>query len=229
MRLSGIQRSVREASQKYGFLAPGSRVACGVSGGKDSMALLSVLCSLREQMGFELCAAVFAAGSYHLRPEGLPEEIRMHIAALGIPLLNTAIGGPGEKAPLTCYRCSALRRKVLLEAAAELGADSLALGHTRDDAAETALLELLEKGRPGYLAPKREYFGAISVIRPLIDVPGQAVEAYVRNHNIPAVRNSCPLSETSRRARARALLSECRRLFPGCCGNLIKAAESCRK
>jgi tRNA(Ile)-lysidine synthase TilS/MesJ len=228
MKLSGIQTLVAASAAEYGLFGKGCRVVCGLSGGKDSMAMVSLLADMREYFDMEIAAAVYVAGSYDLVCVGLSKEIKDFCLRIGIKTEEVALGGENEKTPLSCYRCSALRRKALLEAAERLSADTVALAHTMDDAAETFLKELLEKGRPEPLAAKRIYFDRISVVRPLIDVPAEAVEAYVRNRSIPVMKNSCPLTETSKRAEIRRLLAECRKCFPEAAEKLAKVAKGSR-
>ena len=228
MNLSGIQKQVVRTCGEYGLLPPGTRVVCGVSGGKDSMALVTVLASLKEYLSIELTAAVYITGSYDLAFEPLPAPAAAYLSSLGVRLTERPITGEAEPAPLSCYRCAALRRKALLEAALDEGATALAVAHTADDAAETALLELLSRGRWSSLEPKRDYFGAVTLVRPLIGVEGKAVEAYVRRRNIPLAESRCPLALTSRRAAARDLLRECRSRFPDAAENLLKAVNRCK-
>ncbi|MBO4548717.1 MAG: hypothetical protein J5758_05820 [Abditibacteriota bacterium] len=225
MNLSGIQKQVVRTCGEYGLLPPGSRVVCGVSGGKDSMALVTVLASLQDRLSFELTAAVYITGSYDLIPEPLPAPTAEYLSSLGVRLTQRPITCEAEAAPLSCYRCAALRRKALLEAARDEGASVLAVAHTADDAAETALLELLSKGTWSALAPKRDYFGAVTLVRPLIGVEGKAVEAYAARRRIPLAASRCPLALTSRRAAARDLLRECRSRFPDAAENLLKAVN----
>lgn len=178
-----LLRSVKRAVREFALLAPGDRVAVGVSGGKDSRTLLDLLVRGVELPGggdYELVAVHVETAS-----AGLPEQrpvLEAWFTTLGVPYEIAPLAlPPSEPLPLNCFRCTQLRRKALFLAAAQLGCNKVAYGHHADDAAITTLLSILYKGQVEHLAPRREFFeGRLTLIRPLILVPEAEIRRYVR-------------------------------------------------
>ncbi|HID88869.1 MAG TPA: hypothetical protein EYP52_04065, partial [Anaerolineae bacterium] len=139
-----LLKEVARACKEFDLLAQGDRVAVAVSGGKDSRTLLDLLLRYRGRVPFDYdlvalhvvgTSAGLADLSGTLRPWFEELGIEYHFVPLELP--------PGEPLPLDCFRCAWNRRKALFLAADRLGCNKLALGHHADDAAVTALLNLL--------------------------------------------------------------------------------------
>jgi tRNA(Ile)-lysidine synthase len=172
---------------RYSMLAPGDRVVAAVSGGPDSVCLLSVLCELAGRLGTP--SGVTLAGVAHLnhklRGEASDEDERF-VAALaarcGVPFYREEAGialtGGGTRGNLE----QAARRERLQFFSRLIGegkANRIATGHTRDDQAETVLFRLLRgsglAGLAGILPVTRE-----GLIRPLLNVSRAEVEEFLR-------------------------------------------------
>ena len=176
-------RSVKRAVRDFTLIAPGDRIAVGVSGGKDSRTLLELLARGVELPGggsYELTAVHVETSS-----AGLPDvwpALEAWLQTLDLPYTSMPLDLPAaEPLPLDCFRCTRLRRQALFHAAARLGCNKVAFGHHADDAAITTLLSILYKGRVEELAPRREFFkGQITLIRPLITVTEAEIRRYAR-------------------------------------------------
>ena len=207
--LSFLLKPVARACKEFDLLSDGDRITVAVSGGKDSRALLQLLLRFQQKVPYryELLALHVVgtpAGFPDLRPELEPWFRRLgveyHFATLELP--------PEEPLPLTCFRCSWNRRKALFTAAVGLGYNKLAFGHNADDAAATALLNLLFSGRLETMAPCVEFFdGAVTVIRPLIYLPEKKLARYGRAAGFPD-SPVCPQGLVSRRAQIKVLLGQ---------------------
>lgn len=205
-----LLKPITRACKEFNLLADGDRVAVAVSGGKDSRALLQLLLRYQRRVpyGYELLALHVvgaSAGFPDLRPELEPWfrelGVEYHFVPLELP--------PGESLPLDCFRCSWNRRKALFTAAVGQGCGKLAFGHHADDAAATALLNLMFTGRLETLAPRVEFFdGVVTVIRPLIYLPEKELARYGRAANFPSPHPSCPQGLTSKRTQIGALLRQ---------------------
>ncbi len=176
---------VRDYIRVRRLIAPGTRVLAAVSGGPDSMALMAILSSLASGLRIELAAAHFDHG---IRDEADRERALVERAArrLGIPLFLGSGDVPAEsrrtKKGLE-ETARTLRYRFLEDAARAWNADSVALGHSRDDQAETILHHILRgSGWRGLLgmSPRRGLF-----VRPLLACRRTELRAYARRRRIP--------------------------------------------
>jgi tRNA 2-thiocytidine biosynthesis protein TtcA len=196
-----ILRNVGRAVREFDMLHNGDRVAVAVSGGKDSLSLLSLLERYRQTSGlqYELAAIHVrgdAAGVTDAHPpldEYLADQlIRYRMVE---PELNAE-----DAPPLECRRCTWLRRKALFLAADSLGCNVVAFAHHADDAAQTTLLNLLYSGSTSALAPNADYFdGHFRLVRPLIYTTESELAGYARAAGFPAPPPLCPRAGDSRR------------------------------
>ena len=140
---------VRRCVDDYQMIEAGDRIAVGVSGGKDSLALLALMAGLQKYYPkpFELAAITIDMGMG--MDFGPVEE---YCKALGVPYtcVHTEIGPiifdvRKEKNP--CSMCAKMRRGALNDALKARGFNKIALGHHYDDAVETFLLSLFYEGR----------------------------------------------------------------------------------
>lgn len=204
---------VRAAVQKYDMIAPGDRIAVGVSGGKDSVLLLAALARLRS-----FYSVPFSLTAVTLDPcFGGQETDYSPITALcgewGIPhivrrtrLWEVVFEERGEKNP--CSLCARMRRGALHKAALEEGCGVVALGHHKDDAAETFLMNLLAGGTLGCFSP-RTYLDRrdLLLIRPLVFVEEAAVVRCSGRLGLPVVKSRCPVDGRTGRQQAKELLA----------------------
>ncbi len=200
--------NVRKCADKYGMIADGDRVLCAVSGGKDSLALAYGLKRLSAfypetfavsavtvDMGFDVD---FSPLYDFMKREEIPYEI-----------IKTDIGKAIEGLEKPCSLCSRLRRAALCNYAAEKGFTKLALGHTEDDAAETALMNLLFGGRIYTLEPTTTYEDkAVTLIRPLIMTSERLIRSLVAELSLPVTKNPCGRENDSARDYVRDIIKQ---------------------
>jgi tRNA(Ile)-lysidine synthase len=190
-----VRRTLSERALLDG--ATGILVAC--SGGPDSTALLHGLWALRAEHGLPMVAASVDHG---LRPEAAQDVgVAADVAqGLGVPFVALAVhveAGASRQA-----QARRARYVALLDCAGQRGLSHVAVGHTRDDQAETVLARLLRGTGVGGLsavAPKRED----GVIRPLIDCARAEVHAYVRARGLAHVSDPSNVDRRYLRARIR--------------------------
>lgn len=205
-------RTIRERA----LLAPGERVLVACSGGPDSAALLHVLARLAPELSIELAAASVDHG---LRPGAARDvEVAAELARrLEVPFAALSVEVAAGEASLQAAARRA-RYEALFAEARRCGASALAVGHTRDDQAETVLSRLLRGGGALGLAgiePRR----GDGVIRPLIDCARADVYAHVEHHDLPFTRD--PSNEDPRFERARLRAS----VMPGLLAEDPRAIE----
>lgn len=218
MELNRFTGYVRRCADDYNMLEPGDRVAVGVSGGKDSMALLAALHHLQRfhPSRFELEAITIDMGF----PDMDFSEIRNYCAGLGIPytIIETDIreivfDTRQEENP--CSLCSKMRRGALNDAIKLRGCNKLALGHHYDDAVETFLMSLLFEGRIGCFKPSTYMSRAdVTQIRPMLYLDEKTVTGLVDAMALPLVPTTCPVDKTSKRAEIKSLIENLSESYP---------------
>ena len=151
---------LRRAVETYRMLAPGDRVAVGLSGGKDSLALLCALALYRRFSAapFTLLALTVDPGfpgSDYTALSAFCEALEVPHILIKSDIFRRVFEGGGTGTTGACAVCAKLRRGILLHEARERGCTALALGHHEDDAAVTFLMNLLNEGRLGCFPPSR--------------------------------------------------------------------------
>ena len=226
-----ILSTVRQAVDKYGMIEENDTVAVGLSGGKDSIALLASLDRLKSfypkkfsvvgisvDMGFDDAEDIFAP----VREFCAEHEIPYHIEKTKIKEIVFDVRK--EKNP--CSLCAKLRRGALVSCVKELGAGKLALGHHLDDAAETFMLTLVNEGRIGCYSPVTVYEDtAVTVIRPLIYTREADIRSLVKKEKLPIVKSPCPEDGNTDRAEIKNVIRELEINHRGLKKRIITAME----
>lgn len=175
----------------------GERVLCAVSGGADSMCLLSQMVSLAAQTGFSVLCAHFDHRQRGAESQRDADFVRAWCAEHDVPCFVEAYeGGRSDEASLRAARYAFLRR-----VASEQSCRWIATAHTADDQLETMLLNLARgsglRGMTGITPVQGD------LLRPMLDLTRADVEAYLRAHQIPHVEDSSNASDDYARNRLR--------------------------
>jgi tRNA(Ile)-lysidine synthase len=200
--LNALLQQVRRTIRRHDLCPPGTRLLVALSGGSDSVALTFIL---RELAG-PFSIAGLAHFNHHLRPTADRDEqfCRALANRLGLPIV---VGGADIREYAAAERLGiedAARRAryaFLHRSAADMGADRIALGHTRDDQAETFLLKLIRgAGLTGLggIYPRR---GAL--VRPLLDASRSGLQHYLRGRGESWVEDESNAELTNARSHVR--------------------------
>ncbi|MXN65401.1 tRNA lysidine(34) synthetase TilS [Stappia sp. GBMRC 2046] len=194
-----------EDEEIRGLLAPLAgvkRIAVGVSGGPDSLALLYILSRWRAE---DRSRGIVAFTVDHgLRPEAADEAAHVAAVCRSLAISHEILKWQGPKPDADVQAAARkARQDLLVGAARKAGADALALAHHRDDQAETFLLRLARgSGVYGLGAMRGEtHWDAMPVFRPLLDVPKSRLIGTLRRAGIGWCED--PSNEDARYARAR--------------------------
>ena len=208
---------VRRCVDDYQMIEAGDRIAVGVSGGKDSLALLALMAGLKKYYPkpFELAAITIDMGM------GMDfSAVEEYCKSLEIPYtcVRTEIGPiifdvRKEKNP--CSMCAKMRRGALNDALKAQGFNKIALGHHYDDAVETFLLSLFYEGRLSCFQPVT-YLSRMDVtqIRPMLYIGEKAVDSFAKRMNLPVVENRCPADKSTKRQEVKDLLAVLQKQYP---------------
>ena len=203
-----ILRDVHQAIVDFGLIASGDRIAVGVSGGKDSLLLASVMDALSRRSDLDFTFALVHLDQH--QPGFDRAGFDANLARLGMAceivskdtwsVVESKLS-PGQ---IPCSLCGRMRRGVLNEWCRDHGFTKLALGHHLDDAIETFLLNLLFGRRLAPMRPSspQDRLGT-HVIRPLILVPEARIIDWVTRSGLHPV--PCPVCDTFPRSSRRDL------------------------
>jgi len=220
---------VRRAVDDYKMITSGDKIAIGLSGGKDSMALLYALSDLRRfyPQHFELEAITVSLGFDNTDFSKITEIC----AGLNVrhTVLNTDIGAiifDERKESNPCSLCAKMRKGALNEKAVELGCNKIALGHNRDDIVETFLMSLIFESRINTFAPvsyldRKQLYS----IRPLMYVPEKDTKGYARKYDVPVVKNPCPANGNTKRQEIKELIAELNKRYDNIDNKIFSAIQ----
>ena len=212
MTLQKLFSYTRQAINDFQMVQDGDKIAIGVSGGKDSLALLYALTGLQKFIPekIQLVAVTVDLGFGKFQTESVKElckklEIEYHIVKTQIADILKAKIKEGS----FCSLCAKMRKGALNNFAKELGCNKIAYAHHKDDFIETMLLSLLYEGQ-FFSFPPVKYFeeADITVIRPLIYIPEKDIIGFQNKMNLQSVKNPCPFDNNTKRESVKKLLNQ---------------------
>lgn len=209
-----LLRQFRKTSEEYELLKPGDRIMIAVSGGKDSYGLLHLFRELLGRLPFTI--EIVAVHLDQKQPGYEGERLRSYLESTGVPFeiaqedTYSVVVDHVKEGGTYCSLCSRLRRGILYRVAERLGCNKIALGHHRDDALETFLMNLIYSGKLQSMPPKYTTDdGRFEVIRPLIQCEESKLIALSLEQEFPILPcNLCGSQDGLKRDRMTALLSQ---------------------
>lgn len=209
----------RRAIEDYAMIDEGDKIAVGVSGGKDSLALLKALSELSGYYPkkFTVCAVSLDIGynADFTQIRKLCEDLGVEYIIKQTNIKEIVFDIRHETNP--CSLCAKMRRACLNKAAIELGANKIALGHHNDDVLETFMLSLMYEGRIHCFSPVT-YLDktGITVLRPMIYVRERDIRGAARKYAFPVVSNPCPADGETKREYMKDLIRRLEKeTYPG--------------
>lgn len=198
----------------YHLVGDGDRIMVAVSGGKDSYTLLDLLWEARARAPFSFDVVAVHLDQGQPGYDGAP--LRRWLEAFGAPFEIVHRDTYSKVVELVpegksyCGPCSRMRRGILYTTAERLGCNKIALGHHRDDALETLLLNLFYAGKlqampAGYTTDD----GRFRVIRPLVECAEADIVLHAAEQAYPILPcNLCGSQTGLRREKMKRLLDE---------------------
>lgn len=206
----------RKCIEQYGLIDDGDKIAVGLSGGKDSLVLLTLLASFRRfsPKKFDLVALsvdLFDGKSNYSKIEEYCKKLNVEFHVIKSQIYDIVFSERKEKNP--CSLCAKLRRGILNTKAKEFGCNKVALGHTRDDLVETFFLSMFYEGRLSTFAPKTHLSNIdLTVIRPMIFIEER--ETINESKSMPVFFNCCPANHKTQREFVKELLKDIKKKIP---------------
>lgn len=211
-----LTKRFHKACADYGLIEDGDHILIGLSGGKDSLALVELL-GRRAQ----IFVPKFRVTAVHVRVRERAyltdiSYLQSFCDEFKVPLLvkDTSVGEEaGEKDP--CFLCSWYRRKVLFDTAAELGCNKIAFGHHKDDIVETLLMNLIFQGNFSTIYPKLQMDKMpLQLIRPLCLIEEKDLVRYAALRGYVPQKQACPFEKASVRTTVKQLIMQLEQLNP---------------
>lgn len=245
---SQFENRVKMANRDFKLIKLNQTVGVGVSGGKDSAAMLFVLSHIVKKIhGTKLIPILIDEGISGYRDRAILKA-RELCGSLGLELqvfsYNTGFSlsmdeimemkkaNPSAGFERSCTYCGVFRKSLLNKAALELGCDTLAIGHNADDIAQTFLMNLMHN-EPDRLRRfdviNDEAEGFVPRIKPLIYNLEKEAALYCELKKLPYHRGECPYSKESFRGEVKDFLNELEGKFPGVKFNLLRSYLAMRK
>jgi tRNA(Ile)-lysidine synthase TilS/MesJ len=210
-----LHRHLMSGIRRFDLIVPGDHLLIGLSGGKDSLALLELLGEAQRRSGGR-----FRVEALHVRMEGVDYRsdtayLQAMAEAAGVPLHFRTGRMEADRRPgrTPCFLCSWQRRKILFNEAQRLGCNKLALGHHQDDILRTALMNLTFTGTfstmPARLEMRKFH---LTLVRPLCMVREDDLRAWARYRQYQPLQKLCPHEATTRRTSVEGVLDAMQQL-----------------
>lgn len=234
-----IVRLFHKACADYGLIEDGDHILVGLSGGKDSLALVELLGARSK-----IYKPRFSVTALHVRVK--ERDYHSDISYLerfceeaGVPLLvrDVEIGEPRDLAISTsrqldnpCFLCSWYRRKTLFNVAQEIGCNKIALGHHRDDLIETMLMNLIYQGSFATMPPMLQLDKMpLRIIRPLCLIDEALLIAHAEEKAYEKQTVLCPYEHVSSREKAKELLAHIKAMNPEAMDSMYGAMSNVKE
>ena len=212
-----IERRFAKGVVQYGLIEEEDVILIGLSGGKDSLALLELLAARARihKPAFRVVAA-------HVVMETIPYQsdtdyLRQFAEARGVPLVveHTAFDASTDSRKSPCFLCSWNRRKALFSIAKEQGCDKIALGHHMDDILQTLLMNMTFQGAFSTMPPRlvMKKFD-MTIIRPLCLVHEADLAELAHLHQYRKQIKNCPYEHDSHRAAMKEVFHQLEAMNP---------------
>ena len=228
MELHTILGDIRKADQDYHLIDDGDRIAVGVSGGKDSMVLLTAL-----HMYSKFADRNFEVVGIHIKL-GFPNMVFSEVVAFcrqqGITfyqydsqVYEILKRNPDKEGNIKCSLCSKFKKATVIDAAKKLNCTKVAFGHHSDDAVETLLMNAIHGGKLATFLPKM-YMSRTDTtfIRPLVYSYESDILSALERNQIPFVKSTCPNDGYTERQAMKDMLQEFYRSYPMAQKNFIR-------
>ena len=242
-----FERRVWKANRDFKLFSRGDTVAVGVSGGKDSAALLFVLHKMAKRIGFTVKPVLVDEGIQGYRNLAVQKAVAL-CEKLGLDLSIVSykeLAGKSmddimvlrderELGFTSCGVCGVLRKDSLNKAARKVGANKLAVGHNADDVAQTFLMNALRAdvkafSRFGVVSGLTGQEKFVQRIKPLVYNLEKECAEYAVLNDLPFHLAECPYSSEAFRGEVKDFLNNLERKHPGSKFNVLHSFLALKK
>lgn len=212
-----IEKRFSKGVVEYGLIEEDDKILIGLSGGKDSLALVELLAKRAR-----IFKPRFSVVAVHVVMKNIPYQsdidyLREFSESLGVPfvLSETEFDATTDTRKSPCFLCSWNRRKALFEVAKDLGCNKIALGHHMDDILETLLMNITYQGAFGTMPPRlamRKF--DMTIIRPMCLVHESDLIEMAQLRGYRKQVKNCPYESQSSRSTIKGILKQLEEINP---------------
>ncbi len=217
MKLQKLLSYVRRACDDYKMIDDDDKIAIGISGGKDSLALLIALKEMQrfypKKYTLEAITVSLGLPNFDTTPvERLCEKIGVNYTVVKTDIGQIIFEERKESNP--CSLCAKMRKGALNDEAVKLGCNKIALGHNKDDIIQTFFLSLFYEGRINTFCPVT-FLDRMKVysIRPLLYVPEKEVISFTKKNEVQIVKSPCPVDGYTKREDMKNFIYEQEKVY----------------
>lgn len=219
MKQQRLMSYARKAIDDYGMIDEGDKIAIGLSGGKDSIALLYALHGLQifYPSKFEIYAISIDLGFDNqdfTKIQKICDDLQVPLKIVRSEIADIVFNRRKEGSP--CSLCAKMRKGALNDEIKKAGCNKVAYGHHKDDIVETMMLSLIYEGRFHSFSPKT-YLDRmdLTVIRPLMYINEADIIGFINMYELPVAKNKCPVDGYTKRQYVKELLQQINHENPG--------------
>ena len=230
MKLQQIMSKTRKAVDDYKMINENDTIAVGISGGKDSLALLHALAGMRRfyPIHYSLIAITCDLGFKNVdfnEIKKLCEELDVKYYIVESDISDIVFNVRKEENP--CSLCAKMRKGAMYNFLKEVGCSKIAYAHHQDDVVETYMMSLIYEGRQNTFSPVTflDRTG-VTVIRPFIYMKEADIIGFVKANNVPVLKSPCPVDGYTKRQYAKDLLKSINEEAPGVRDRIFTAIQN---
>lgn len=222
MSMSKVLGFMRKADNEFNLIKDGDKIAVGISGGKDSIVLLTALRLYKfySKKSFDIVGIHIKMGFDGMDFNNVinyckENDIEFHLEDSNPPIYKVLQMNLTNNNKLSCSICSRMKKAAINEAAHKHNCNKVAFAHHADDAVETLFLNAIYGGRLATFKPRMYLSNTeLEFIRPLIYVREKDIQKTCDELNLPLVISTCPNDKTTKRQEMKELLDSIYKKYP---------------
>ena len=212
-----IEQRFMKGIVQYGLIEEGDKILVGLSGGKDSLALLELLAHRSRIYKPRFSVVAVHVVMTNISYESDMDYLRTYAEGLGVPFVRyeTSFDPSTDTRKSPCFLCSWNRRKALFTVAKEQGCNKIALGHHMDDILETLLMNMTFQGAFSTMPPRlvmRKF--DMTIIRPMCLVHESDLVEMAAHRGYRKQIKNCPYEKDSHRSQMKDVLRNLEAMNP---------------
>ena len=228
---SKMMKYFRRAAIDYNMIADEMPIMVGLSGGKDSLALLYLLSKFLPSSKYKYRLGAGHIGLGFETPEDV-QKLKDYCQSLGVeffyePTDISKVVFEIREESNPCSLCAKMRRGALNSLAKKNGFPKVALGHHLDDVVETLMLNMCFEGRVDSFKPVTYLSNQeVTVIRPMVYIQEQTIRTFAAQEQLPIVPSCCPANGKTKREDMKDIISEISQFCPQARYRMLRALQN---